>query len=141
MGGARKCAKQRNESVQEGLMPFRCFDRSSIPFNGNLLSRCSANDQVLGGPRFHEFSHTRFGTIQRPNAGAAMGPVSVNPENVEWQKHLSGQSDHRPRTAARTEHTRNSLPGILGAASFVDGIALFVTARRKDEPDPKYKVK
>src|SRR5258707_14041852 len=40
-----------------------------------------------------------------------------------------------------TEHTRNSLPGILGAASFVDGIALFVTARRKDEPDPKYKVK
>jgi len=65
-------------------MPFRFFDRGSIPLNGNLLSRCSANDQVLGGPRFHKFSHTRFGTIERPNAGAAMGPVSVNPENVEW---------------------------------------------------------
>jgi len=74
----------RNESGQKGLMLFRCFDRGSIPFNGNLLSRCSANDHVLGGPCFHEFSHTRFGTIERPNAGAAMGPVSVNPENVEW---------------------------------------------------------
>jgi len=77
-------ASSRNESGQKGLMLFRCFDRGSIPFNGNLLSRCSANDHVLGGPRFHEFSHTRFGTIERPNAGAAMGPVSVNPENVEW---------------------------------------------------------
>jgi hypothetical protein len=129
------------KAFKKGLMPFRCFDRSSIAFNGNLLSRCSADDHVLGGPRFHEFSHTRFGTIERPNAGAAMGPVSVNPENVEWQKHLSGQSDHRPRTAARTEHTRNSLPGIVGAASSAAGIALFVTARRKDESDAKYKVK
>lgn len=36
---------------------------------------------------------------------------------------------------------RSSLPGIVGAASLVAGIALFVTAPRKDEPEPKYKVK
>jgi len=69
-------------------MPFRRFDRGSIPLNGNLLSRCSANDQVLGRPRAHEFPNTRFGTIERTNAGAAMCTVSVNPENVEWQKHF-----------------------------------------------------
>jgi hypothetical protein len=68
-------------------MPSHCFDRGGIPFNGNLLSRYSANDHVLGGPRFHEFSHPRFGPIERPNAGTPMSPVSVNPENVEWQKH------------------------------------------------------
>ena len=35
----------------------------------------------------------------------------------------------------------SSLPGIVGAGSLVAGIVLFVTARRKDEPNPKYKVK
>jgi hypothetical protein len=69
-------------------MPFRCFEQRSIPFNANLLSRCSANDQVLGGPRFLEFPNTRFGTIERAHAGATIRSVSVNPENVEWQKHL-----------------------------------------------------
>ena len=87
-GGTRKCVEQ-DSAVLTG---------AAIPFNGNLLSRCSANDQVLGGPRFHEFSHTRFGTIERPNAGAAMGPVSVNPENVEWQKHLFDRGI-KPQTA------------------------------------------
>ena len=91
-------------------MPFRCFDRSSIPFNGNLLSRCSANDHVLGGPRFHEFSHTRFGTIEGPDAGAAMGPVSVDPENVEWQKHLSRQSDHRRQNGGKSRERKKSSP-------------------------------
>jgi hypothetical protein len=33
------------------------------------------------------------------------------------------------------------LPGIVGAGSLVAGIALFVTARRRDEPDPKNQVK
>ena len=80
-------------------MPFRCFDQGSIPFNGNLLSRCSVKDEVFGWPRFHEFPNTRFGTIERPNAGAAMGPFSVNSENVEWWKHLfQTGSDHKPRT-------------------------------------------
>jgi hypothetical protein len=45
-----------------------------------------------------------------------------------------------PRTVT-TYNVRSSLPGIVGAGSLVAGIALFVTARRKDEPDPKYKVK
>ena len=43
--------------------------------------------------------------------------------------------------AAKRERVTSSLPGIIGAASFVAGIALYVTARRKDEPDPQYKVK
>jgi hypothetical protein len=45
------------------------------------------------------------------------------------------------RRAAKTQHVTSSLPGIIGAGSLVAGIALFVTARRKDEPDSKYKVK
>ena len=45
------------------------------------------------------------------------------------------------RTVTQTDRVRSSLPGIVGAGSLVAGIALFVTARRKDEPDPKYKVK
>jgi hypothetical protein len=40
-----------------------------------------------------------------------------------------------------TQHVTSSLPGIIGAGSLVVGIAVFITARRKDEPDPKYKVK
>src|SRR5947209_5880041 len=70
-----RASNKGKKAFREGLMPFRCFDRGSIPFNGNLLSRFSANDHVRGGPRFHEFSHMRFGTIERPDAGAAMGPV------------------------------------------------------------------
>jgi hypothetical protein len=34
-------------------------------------------------------------------------------------------------------HLTSSLPGIIGAGSLVAGIALFITARRKDEADPK----
>jgi hypothetical protein len=46
-----------------------------------------------------------------------------------------------PRTATQTDRVRSSLPGIVGAGSLVAGIALFVTARRRDEPDPKNQVK
>jgi hypothetical protein len=45
------------------------------------------------------------------------------------------------RTIRKTEYVTSSLPGIVGAGSLVAGIAFFVTARRKDEPNPKYKVK
>jgi hypothetical protein len=74
---------------QTKSMPyFDLFEGGSIPFNGNLVSSYSANDQVLGGPRFHEFLNTCFGTIERADAVATIRPVSVNPENVEWQNHL-----------------------------------------------------
>src|SRR6267154_972830 len=106
--GSHKVDTMSQESVREGLMPFRCFDRGSIPFNGNLLSRFSANDHVRGGPRFHQFPNTRLGTIERPNAGTAMGPVSVNPENVEWQKHLFDRAI-RPQTAHLLLSTSASL--------------------------------
>ena len=39
------------------------------------------------------------------------------------------------------QYVTSSLPGIVGAGSLVAGIALFVTARRKDEPSTKYAVK
>jgi hypothetical protein len=38
-------------------------------------------------------------------------------------------------------HMTSSLPGIVGAGSLGLGIALFVTARRRDEPQPKYRAK
>jgi len=38
------------------------------------------------------------------------------------------------------QHVTSSLPGIVGAGSLGVGIALFLTARRKDEPEPKYRV-
>jgi hypothetical protein len=44
------------------------------------------------------------------------------------------------RTATKPEH-ETSLPGIVGAASLLAGIALFATARRKDEPAPEHRVK
>jgi hypothetical protein len=44
-------------------------------------------------------------------------------------------------TEKRSERIVSSFPGIVGAGSLVAGIALFVTARRKDEPNPKYSVK
>src|SRR5882762_10616769 len=105
---SRPSRRQSQSRYTSWLMPFRFFDRGSIPFNGNLLSRCSANDHVLGRPRFHEFSHTRFGTIERPNTGAPMGPVSVNPENVEWQKHLSAPSDHRGQNGGKSRERKKS---------------------------------
>lgn len=42
---------------------------------------------------------------------------------------------------SREQHVTSSLPGIVGAGSLGVGIVLFVTARRKDEPNPKYRVK
>lgn len=44
-------------------------------------------------------------------------------------------------TEEKSVHIVSSFPGIVGAGSLAAGIALFITARRKDEPDPKYKVK
>ena len=43
--------------------------------------------------------------------------------------------------AVLKEQHLTSLPGIVGAGSLGLGIALFVTARRKDEPTPNYRVK
>ena len=45
------------------------------------------------------------------------------------------------RTVTRTEHVATSLPAIVGVGSLLAGIALFATARRKDEPDPQHQVK
>jgi hypothetical protein len=45
------------------------------------------------------------------------------------------------QTEKKSAHIVSSFPGIVGAGSLVVGIALFITARRKDEPNPKYQVK
>ena len=52
-----------------------------------------------------------------------------------------GPTQTETRTLKNTQHLTSSCPGIIGAGSLVGGIALFVTARRKDEPNPKYKMK
>ena len=45
------------------------------------------------------------------------------------------------RRETQADHVRSSVPGIVGTAAFIAGIALLATARRKDEPESKYKVK
>jgi hypothetical protein len=52
-----------------------------------------------------------------------------------------GPTQTETRTVKNTQHLTSSWPGIIGAGSLVGGIALFVTARRKDDPNPKYKMK
>ena len=42
---------------------------------------------------------------------------------------------------ANAPRRTNPLPGIVGAGSLITGIALLATARRRDEPAPKYSVK
>jgi hypothetical protein len=45
------------------------------------------------------------------------------------------------QAVTKGQHVTSSLPGIVGAGLLGVGIAFFVTARREDEPNPKYKVK
>jgi hypothetical protein len=45
------------------------------------------------------------------------------------------------QSMAQPEHKTTALPGIIGAGSLVGGIVLLVTARRRDEPEPKHAVK
>jgi len=52
-----------------------------------------------------------------------------------------GPAQTETTTAAKPERVTSSLPGIIGAGSLGIGIVLFVTARRKDEPEPKHAVK
>ena len=52
-----------------------------------------------------------------------------------------GPTQTETRTVKTTQHLSSSWPGFIGAGSLVAGIALFVTSRRKDEPNPKYRVK
>jgi hypothetical protein len=57
---------------------------TGVPFNGNLLSCYSANDEVLRRPRLHEFLNARFGTIEGfDSPRATISPLGVDPENVE----------------------------------------------------------
>ena len=42
---------------------------------------------------------------------------------------------------ANAQRRTTPLPGIVGAGSLITGIALLATARRRDEPAPKYAVK
>jgi hypothetical protein len=52
-----------------------------------------------------------------------------------------GPTQTETRTVKNTQHLTSSWPGFIGVGSLVAGIALFVTARRKEELDSKYKVK
>ena len=61
------------------------------------------------------------------------------------QGNLSVLPNHRDAPAgspSRTiEQKITSVPGIIGAASLVGGVALFVTARRRDQSDAKHAFK
>jgi hypothetical protein len=45
------------------------------------------------------------------------------------------------QSIARPEHKTSTLPGIMGVAALIAGAVLFVTGRRRDEPDPEHAVK
>jgi hypothetical protein len=45
------------------------------------------------------------------------------------------------QSTTRPEHKTSSLPGIIGTGSLVIGIVLLLSARRKDEPEPRHAVK
>jgi protein-S-isoprenylcysteine O-methyltransferase Ste14 len=52
-----------------------------------------------------------------------------------------GPTQTETRTVKNTQHLTSSWPGFIGVGSLVAGIAVFITARRKEEPNPKYKGK
>ena len=58
------------------------------------------------------------------NKNAPPPPVAPSAVTVEQQPHRFGP-----------------LAGIVGVASLVGGIAVFATARRRDEPDAEHKVR
>jgi len=45
------------------------------------------------------------------------------------------------QSVAQPERKTTSLPGIIGLGSLAGGIVLLVTARRRDEPEPRHAVK
>jgi hypothetical protein len=60
---------------------------------------------------------------------------------LQFVRYAAQPKSDSAQAIAKEESVISSLPGIVGAGSLVAGIALVVTARRKDEPNPKYKVK
>jgi hypothetical protein len=52
-----------------------------------------------------------------------------------------GPTQTETRTVKNTQHLTSSWPGFIGAGSLVAGIALFVTSRRKDEPNEHRRAK
>jgi len=54
---------------------------------------------------------------------------------------LSSSSVNPTPATQEQPHKTTPLPAIVGAVSLILGVALFATARRRDEPDPKHAVK
>jgi len=54
---------------------------------------------------------------------------------------LSSSSVNPTASTQEQPHKTTPLPAIVGAVSLILGVALFATARRRDEPDPKHAVK
>ena len=54
---------------------------------------------------------------------------------------LSSPSVNPAPSAQEQSHKTTSLPAIVGAVSVILDVALFATARRRDEPDPRHAVK
>lgn len=61
---------------------------------------------------------------------------------LQGARYVAQQGPALPdQSITRPERKTSSLTGIVGAASLVTGIVLFISARRKDEPDQKNAVK
>ena len=81
----------------------------------------------------------QFGKI----SGLALIVLGILLCGLQGVQYIAPQRGPAPdqQSTTRPEHKTSSLPGIIGAGSLGIGIVLFVTARRKDEPEPKHAVK
>jgi Na+-transporting methylmalonyl-CoA/oxaloacetate decarboxylase gamma subunit len=65
---------------------------------------------------------------------AFAGRTDINPAAHPESSAVTAQQSQQ-------SHHFGPLAGIIGAASLVTGLAIFATARRRDEPEPQHAVK
>jgi hypothetical protein len=81
----------------------------------------------------------QFGKI----SGLALIVLGILLCGLQGVQYITPQTDRVPdqQSTTRPQHKTSSLPGIIGAGSLIVGIVLLMTARHKDEPEPKHAVK
>jgi len=80
--------------------------------------------------------------------GIALAVLGLLLISVQIVFAFAGSTDINPAAhpassavTAQQSHHLSPLAGIIGAASLVTGLAIFATARRRDEPEPQHAVK
>ncbi len=76
----------------------------------------------------------RFGRVYGVGL-IVLGLVLLVSQFVHYMTPLKelGPTQTETRTVKNTQHLTSSWPGFIGAGSLVAGIALFITARRRDD--------